>query len=164
MGGDLDSLFDLTTLKNPPLIIYENFIKDFEFVNLRNESTFLNISTKIFTNISIYENDPIVPIRIDLILKEFQILVNILNSISKILFGVDDINSLISIKIEIHSNSKDRTEISLKINFPNLISFITQEQINFFIKFSSLELQIFSADKIIDKPLAFQNFEINTTK
>jgi len=162
-GRDLDSLYDLSPLASLPIIDSKDIeCDDFEIINLRDESKFIEIRASIDAKLDIFE-DPLLPMKVMLNIPDFSILDFIPMSQSKIIFGIDESKPIL-LQIDLHSATTNRTEISVYGKLPSMASFITQEQINFFIEFASIEMPVFPADLVVDEPLAFQVFELQSTK
>ena len=146
--------------------------------------------TLINSKISIYQNDPSpISIAIKLSLSDFKVADCISGSPAAILLSVDDfieekIETLteetnedgliqisqkeptkqgksIDIELDLLNSSSQRLEMSLICNLPDLVVFVTQEQVDFFLDFASVSIPQFPADLIVDEPFAFQYFELN---
>lgn len=87
-----------------------------------------------------------------------------LNDTSEVMSNtVGDVKSsdrMIKGRIDILNTSSNRMEMNFKLSLPNLVMFINQEQINFFISLSQIRMPTFPSDLIVDEPPAFQLFEI----
>ena len=195
-GKDLDSLFDLSTMKQYPRILepqsqsltdlhslsgpsstlspkmdtkrFSSFDEDeFEVLCLRDEGKFLELCADINNLVvSVYENDPSpVGTRVQVSINNLQLKDCIPNSAASLLFGIDFVseetkNVPVTLCLDILNTTKERMELSLRCTLPDLVVFITQEQVNFLLDFISVSMPAFPGDSIIDEPLAFQYFEL----
>ena len=165
-GRDFDHAYNTNPIVSMPKIIFEkkNSVSDFDFdfITTRDEDNYLDAVIKGNLKVLLFEDDPNVSTRVIFEANKFDINDNIQGSAAKIILGKeeqDDRN--VKGKIDILSTSNKRMELSFKLDLPNLFIFITQEQLNFFIKSADIKMPTFPSDLIVDEPLAFQLFELN---
>ena len=159
---------------------------DFEILALRDESKHFNIKAHLINStIALFDSDPSpIGIQIKLSFNEFKIEDRITSSPAAILMSIDHFNKTeddddlcagkeidhhsdteerneIECEIDILNTSKERLEMSIKCSLPDIVVFITQEQVDFLLSFASVTTPDFPSNFIVDEPFAFQYFELN---
>lgn len=168
LGNDLDELLDLREILTPPPTNTKSGRFNFRSVNsdssrLTEESLNLEVKGSLETNI--YPNDKNIKLRTLCSIKKFDIVDMVQKSVAKNLVSIDAATyspSDFCIKIDLLNSQQDKTELGISITLPDLVLFITQQQIDFLLEFSSRVLPEFPSSKIVDEPPIFRSFEITT--
>jgi hypothetical protein len=168
MGGrDFPEIWDLRTLDDPPPVLEEAGDDpdcEFEIVTNRDEFNYIQLRAVGVVHVSVYDNDPAVSTRILLSFSEFDVLDNIQESASRVLFGIDEDGAKLVVQVDVLASCQNRMELSIRLALPKMSMFVTHEQILFFVACASAAIPVFPADLIVDEPLAFQLFSIRASK
>lgn len=173
-GKDFDQIYDLRKIERMPTIGGNDseFISDFDFITTRDDLNSIEAQADGNVQIKMYQNDPSVSIRIDYSIEKFMIIDNIQKSDCRIMLGIEEddenenekdqknIEKTIKGRVDILNSSSNRMEMNFRLQLPNLVTFINQEQINFFMELTQIRMPVFPSDLIVDEPPAFQLFEI----
>ena len=162
-GRDLREIWNLQPITQIPRITSRKFTTDddYEIVTNRDEFNSIQVAAAGNFRISLFTGDPLVSVRILFEFANFSVLDHIQNSVSRLLFGTDDDTQKLHGIIDLLTTTKERTELSLRLQMPNMAMFITQEQIDFFMACAEAsKVPRFPSDSVTDEPLAFQLFQL----
>lgn len=171
-GRDFDQVYDMKKLNQIPPIETKNvkhstsaLLNEFDFITNRDDTNSVEIEIETKLNIILYKDDPSVSVRVNVEAQKLSVLDLIMASDARLLFGIEDEEKRpIKCRIDVLKPTGKNMELNFKLDLPNLVVFINQEQINFFMVSTQLKMPTFPSDLIVDEPMIFQLFELDPSE